>query len=221
MNIKSFGVSVILLSLIFTQDIFSQIVFDDIVNGYSVIDCSGMPEGAVKTVAELAASKQSVADGGRVLRHRHNNQQGTYITGTYGTSALYINQKVSRKFAVAKSDAVAATNWATASGWVSRANNDMSGDSAPATTGCAVYRGKDNTDPVGSWRLPTQRELIVIYSLKGQLEDTTGFTAFSSSTYWSAAEDGTSSSWVVPFGIGNVGIGTKGTSYGVRCVRDL
>ena len=219
MNIKSLGVSVILLSLIFAQDIFSQIVFDDTVNGYSVIDCSGMPAGAVKTAAELAASKQSVAAGGRVLRHQQNNQQGTYITGTYGTDVLYINQKVSRKFAVAKSDAMAAATWATASGWASGANDEIIGDSKPANTGCAEYQGKDNADPKGSWRLPIQRELMVIYSLKGQLAKTAGFTAFSSSNYWSAPEASGGSSWY--FGSGNVNASSKSSSYGVRCVRDL
>ena len=220
MNIKSLGVSVILLSLIFTQDIFSQIVFEE--SGYSVIDCSGMPAGAVKTAAELAASKQSVADGGRVLRHiQYTNQQGTHITGTYGTDALYINQKVSRKFAVAKSDAMAAMTWATASGWASGANREISGDSKPANTGCAVYQGKDNADPKGSWRLPIQRELMVIYSLKGQLAKTAGFTAFSSSNYWNATEVNGSGSWCVSFGYGNVNGSNKISSLGVRCVRDL
>ena len=220
MNIKSLGVSVILLSLIFTQDIFSQIVFDDTVNGYSVIDCSGMPAGAVKTAAELAASKQSVAAGGRVLRHQQNNQQGTYITGTYGTVALYINQKISRKFAVQKSES-AKMDWATASGWVLDANDEFTGDSKPAATGCAVYRGKDNADPLGSWRLPIQRELMVIYSLKGQLAMTTGFTAFSSSYYWSATELYGSDSWYVHFVHGYVLTSSKSNSDGVRCVRDL
>ena len=220
MNIKSLGVSVILLSLIFTQDIFSQIVFEE--SGYSVIDCSGMPAGAVKTAAELAASKQSVADGGRVLRHiQYSNQQGTHITGTYGTDALYINQKVSRKFAVAKSDVMDNTTWAIASGWASGANSEITGDSKPANTGCAVYQGKDNADPKGSWRLPTQRELMVIYSLKGQLAMTTGFTAFSSRYYCSATENNDSYSWCVYFDNGSVNYNLKNSSSGVRCVRDL
>ena len=219
MNIKSLGVSVILLSLIFTQDIFSQIVFEE--SGYSVIDCSGMPAGAVKTAAELAASKQSVADGGRVLRHiQYTNQQGTHITGTYGTDALYINQKVSRKFAVAKSDAMAVTTWAPASGWAIDANSEMTGNTGTDNTGCAVYQGKDNADPKGSWRLPTQRELLVIYSLKGQLAKTAGFTAFSSSYYWNAAE-ATDSSWHVHFTNGVTGYNAKSQRCAVRCVRDL
>ena len=221
MKIKSLGVSVILLSLIFTQDVLSQVVFDDTVNGYSVIDCSGMPKGAVKTADELAASKQSVADGGRVLRHQHDTQKGRYITGTYGTTALYINQKVSRKFAVAKKDVGAPTNWATASGWALSANSENTGNSDPAATGCAVYQAENETDQVGSWRLPTQRELIVIYSLKDQLAKTTGFRAFKDYDYISATQVDANSHWIVELYAGYVNTSYNIWPYEARCIKDL
>ena len=222
MKIKSLGVSVILVSLIFTQDVLSQVVFDDIARGYSIIDCSGMAVGAVKTADELAASKQPELVGGRVLRHRqYVSQQGDYIGGTNGISFLYINQKVSRKFAVAKSDAMAATDWARASGWASGANNDYTGSPGNATTGCAVYRGKDSTDESGCWRLPTQREFLIIYSLKDQLAGTTGFTAFSSGNYCCATEFDGGTCWYLRFQDGFMSATSKFHSYGVRCVRDL
>ena len=97
------------------------------------------------------------------------------------------------------------------------------------------------------WRLPSQRELMMIWLLGGSsnvtsgdkndtgvgsaskpvntpyLYQQSGFTAFSADFYWSATEASTGSSgaWRVYFGSGYASFnGTKTYSDYVRCVRD-
>lgn len=96
------------------------------------------------------------------------------------------------------------------------------------------------------WRLPSQRELMMIWLLGGNSNVTSGdkndtgvgsaskpvntlyiyqqsgFTAFSAAYYWSATEYSSSSSgaWSVYFSTGRTYNYTKTTSIYVRCVRD-
>lgn len=72
------------------------------------------------------------------------------------------------------------------------------------------------------WRLPTQAELLTMYSNKAKLQATENFTVFQNSGYWSSTPDGSVSYRFVNLGTGqagSAGIGTKVTQY-VRCVRD-
>lgn len=96
------------------------------------------------------------------------------------------------------------------------------------------------------WRLPSQRELMMIWLLggnsngtKGDKNDTgvgsaskpvntpyiyeqSGFTAFSADNYYSATELSVLSSlaWFVSFSSGFTNFGNKTYGYSVRCVRD-
>ena len=223
MRIKIRLFLLILLGVLASEVAVAQIVYAE--DGYAVIDCRGMPMGAVKSAIELAQSKEA---GGRTRRHMQDesNQGGTYIDGTHGTTTIYVNQKVSSKFAVAPADLSAKMSWAAAAGWAVAANGDLSGDTPTAATGCYAYQG--NTDDLGDWRLPTHRELKIIYSHKGQLMKTaessfgsTGFVAFSSASYWSSTEYNSNASWYVNFSNGNVNTDYKSAGYSVRCVRDL
>ena len=206
---------VIFLCTIFSVDSFAQRVYVD-ATGNAVIDCSGMPEGSVKSASELSASKTV---GGRVRRHRQVNQIATYITGTHGTTALYVNAKVSRKFIVAPADLAGRMTWAVASGWDTAANSEKHGNTGPANSGCATY--SVNGLGVGGWRLPTQRELEIIYAHKGQLEKVGGFTKFTSYVSWSATEHSGGYSWDVYFDDGMVNAYGKERRTDIRCVWDL
>ena len=205
---------VLFMCTIFSVDSFAQRVYVD-ASGNAVIDCSGMPEGSVKSASELSASKTV---GGRVRRHLQNNQQGSHITGTHGTAALYVNAKVSRKFIVAPKDA-RTMSWAAASGWDAAANGDTNGNTGTASSGCASY--SVNGLGVGSWRLPTQRELMIIYAHKGQLEKVGSFAKFSSSDYLSATEDSSSNSLIADFSNSYVRAYPKAVRSNVRCIYDL
>ena len=96
------------------------------------------------------------------------------------------------------------------------------------------------------WRLPSQRELMMIWLLGGSsnvtggdkndtgvgsaskpvntpyLYQQSGFTAFSVDYYWSATENGSNGSyaWIVSFSNGRTRYSNKSYSGYVRCVRD-
>lgn len=221
----------------------AQKVYKKTIDGvdYAVIDCTGMPQGSVKTTEELKASK--TADG-RVVRHFQHRKtyQSSYINGTTTTGA---NNKVSPRFLVGhcqiKDDGTPDNNsgtsywaiqWFTAAGYVQTAATDLkpSTETASAATGCAAYKGPSGRDPEGSWRLPTQRELMLIWTLLPQIENLglsvwTPFRTGSYAYYWSATEQSTSSAYYVDFQTGNSGAGQKDMGYYgmhvARCVRDI
>ena len=227
------GLFVILFMLTSSNEAISQIVIGE--GGYAVIDCSGMAKNAVKTADELAKSK---GVGGRLKRHVANDEIG-YIGGTHGTTELYINQKVSRKFAVANQSIDKLGNesahnlitWAEAAGWDLSANYEVTGMAETANTGCVMYKGTSGNDAPGTWRLPTQRELMIIYSVRGQLKvveptfvEMPNGTGTLGNLYWTATESTDKKGWNLYFNIGQVSdIYNKdsGENVRTRCVKDL
>lgn len=78
----------------------------------------------------------------------------------------------------------------------------------------------------GGWRLPVLRELMLMWVLKGELEQTSGFIPFKvHAEYWAATEDTEEDahkySRYVSFGRGNTMTLFKTTTQSVRCVREL
>lgn len=182
--------------------------------GMAVIDCSGLHVDALKTSTEVANSKTA---GGRLKRHKHDGK----LNGNPN-----VNEKVSPKFAVSKSDinstgteqTNAVMTWAQAAGWNAAANN-TNDEVSTAATGCAEYAPAGSFK--GDWRLPTQRELILIWVLKKDLEAISGFKTFGAGYYWSATEIGSGNGWFVLFAYGYTSNDGKTINNRVRCVRDL
>lgn len=172
----------------------------------AVIDNGTLPLGTIKTPSELSSQKTS----DRINRHTESDE---------------INKKISRRFAVTKVDISGARgmNWAEASGWnLSPGGNNIG--AIPANTGCPMYYDGLN---IGKWRLPTQRELMLIYQMRSELEAIDGFYAFMSVNYWSSTEHSNgsnyvSNSWYINFKDGSVNDnGYQGEGIHVRCIRDL
>lgn len=184
-----------LLLVLFSVDLSAQTATT--VSGYPVIDLSALnPLGAVLSSAEAST------------RRTQMNQQtpsnttflgvGESVSGHNGTW----NAKMSIKFQVMRANhTVGTTDWTT------------------AYNQCKSYNGEGGG--AGQWRLPTQRELMMIWILHPQLIGKGSFTAFDANYYWSASEDNAASAWVVNFYGGNVSRTNKTNSYYVRCVRDL
>lgn len=78
----------------------------------------------------------------------------------------------------------------------------------------------NSTTDGGGWRLPTQRELMLMWVLKGELEATNGFEVFSGITYWSATQHNSAQKWCVLFQNGFTGVNST-SPYLVRCIREL
>lgn len=109
------------------------------------------------------------------------------------------NDKVYKKFEISKSDNTNGANW------LNSVNTICTG----------TINGSEG------WRLPTQRELILIWILKSVLEKQNDFNGFSSSFYWSATSSGDKLGYRVNFGSSFVDSELKTYFCRVRCVRDL
>lgn len=93
---------------------------------------------------------------------------------------------------------------------------------ATATAACSAYAGPAGGE-AGQWRLPTQRELMLCWTMKKALEAQSGFTAWNTEFYWSSTESSsvTTFAWYVYFINGDMGSKPKTNSYHVRCVREF
>lgn len=85
-----------------------------------------------------------------------------------------------------------------------------------------------NNDSGGGWRLPTQRELIMMWVLKRELEKTSGFVQFNilDDAYRCATESGDDACYIVSFTVGGVSTISKQDvdlpyPARVRCIREL
>lgn len=107
------------------------------------------------------------------------------------------NEKVYKKFEVSKVDS-GASDWIGAVGICANLITDG-----------------------GGWRLPTQRELMLMWVLRHQLERISGFVVFNVISYWSATERTLSESWGVNLYYGDTRGDSKLSFYRVRCVRGL
>lgn len=193
----------------------------------------------------------------RMRRHAH------YIANASPT----LNATVSSRFLIAPSyidmdgnpiDGKSGTTkqrrltWANAMGYLASANTVGPGpdrDQRAVDKGCALYRGKDGTDALGSWRLPTQREMLLISMCINSFNNAAtetgsvlfyklglGLSALDAS-YWTATENPTSGNAIdmfawyhQPFSPGvDVGYTLNDGSSGskvknprlVRCIRDI
>lgn len=99
---------------------------------------------------------------------------------------------------------------------VSKADMSTSADWLTAVNTCTTA-----TTDGGGWRLPTQRELMLIWILRKKLEKTEGFTPFVDIYYWGSTESNGSNGWFVGFNSGGTSGSDKKLEYRVRCVRDI
>ncbi|WP_419510726.1 DUF1566 domain-containing protein [Alistipes sp.] len=125
----------------------------------------------------------------------------------YTHSESSAENRVAAKFEVADANAVSAANW------------------DETKTICAAYTQPGTS--AGDWRLPTQRELMLLWVMYSQ-NSLTGVGDFPSGWYWSATNysSGSNYAWAVSFGGTDDGRTYQRTKYGsgssfVRCVRDV
>lgn len=185
-----------LLSVLFSFSLSAQTVTTG--SGYPEIDLSALnPLGAVLSSADASARRSLM------------NQQSPSNTAYLGVGSSVSdhkgtwNAKMSVKFQVMRANHTGGTtDWASAYDW------------------CKNYAGEGGG--AGLWRLPTQRELIMIWILHPQLIGIEGFNAFSANNYWSATEYNSNYGWNMSFNNGNLGHpGKSNNPCFVRCIRDL
>lgn len=168
-----------------------------IASGYPVIDVSELaPLGCVLTQAEAAARRAEI-NAQIPSAAAYVSPLGRVASGYDGTW----NAKMSPQFQVMRADLNSTQPWVA------------------AYTACKGYSGEGGI--AGQWRLPTQRELMMIWVLHPQLLNKGSFTAFDTIVYWSCTEYHNSAAWYVTFNIGGMTSSAKAYDTSVRCVRDL
>ena len=180
-----------LLLVLFSGDLSAQTATT--VSGYPVIDLSALnPLGVLLSSSEAATRRTEMN------AQTPSNTQSLAIADENGAW----NAKMSIKYQVMRTDhTVGTTDWAN------------------AYIQCKNYNGDGGS--AGQWRLPTQRELTMIWILHPQLIGKGSFTAFTATNYWSSSEDTATDAWYVSFSNGTVSWPAKTSVYKVRCVRDL
>lgn len=187
----------------------------------------------VRCVSDYAASAKypyvtTASDGGVVVVLRDDNGGideaslfSSRVTASKTGNESSTDNRMSRKFRVQKAQSQSSTvSWSDA----------------------VSYCDNLTEEGYSDWRLPSQRELMLIWLLggsssvaSGDKNDTgvgsaskpvntpyiyqqSGFTAFSADRYWSATEG--SLAWYVDFSNGYTSVRDKPFSHSVRCVRD-
>lgn len=135
-----------------------------------------------------------------------------------------LNSTFPTRFDVAKADALLSgltgMTWADANGWTNGSNSSLTSAVASIIpTGCNAYFELGTL--AGSWRLPTQREMILIALTRNELNtQAAGFVQLSG-TYWTSTQNSATGAWSFDYSIASMYVRTKTTLYKVRCVRDL
>ncbi|MFI3281530.1 MAG: hypothetical protein R3Y44_06115 [Rikenellaceae bacterium] len=144
----------------------------------------GLQRSVVKTNAEMRASQMN-GDGTGVTK-RHHTTKG--VDERIGDAGYNANEKITFAFIASPynvdingqhtSSTSDVMSWSEASGWDTSIDvgageyYDITtgvgvgvSTLAETPTGCAAYRGMNGTDKEGEWRLPTQREMQVMFTV--------------------------------------------------------
>lgn len=187
---------------------------------YAVVYAEGLAKGAIWPLGTVLTTN----DGYVTIRHQVARGNG---------GNLSVNDRVSSRFIVAPTDHP--DNylwWSDASGFLSSQgsaslNETFSG--TPTNKGCAIYHTQESGKG-RKWRLPTQRELQLIWLLRAAVDIVYAVNAspfsrepMSDAPYWSSTEKDAENAWAVDFNPGNFRTYTEtknSSNAKVRCVSD-
>ncbi len=212
----------------------------------------GLPREVVKTNQEIKDSKFGESG---IMRRHHTTKYDDEAIGAEGYNS---NQTMSFGFLIApynvdeKGAEIKDVNaqkeigWYDASGWDISIDTDHLGGTTyvnnlnensvvnDTPTGCVAYRGPSGNDPQGSWRLPTQRELLTMFTIMEHALTLQGANDVENlvinGKYWSSTEFKTSANWKVWYvdsAMGSVIHTEKIDAWGkpskayARCIRDI
>lgn len=99
----------------------------------------------------------------------------------------------------------------------------MMGAPANASTGCNAYHENADLSDQGQWRLPTKRELMLMWIYKSALEKISGFTPFiynSTTFYWSCSERAGNSAHSINFFNGLSDTNPTKLTARIRCIKE-
>ena len=180
---------------------------------YAVFYSNGMPESAIwplgmKLIVKDANNNTST------IRHTESKGNGENIA---------VNDKVPYRFIIAPKDGGdTPVTWEEAMGLSTEENGRLSADGTLALTGCAAYETPQFKD---GWRLPTQREMMLMWLFKKGINETYSGEPLTENEYWTATEvkdGGGSTAWFMSVSGTNPQMKTakKSLQKRYRCVRD-
>ena len=150
----------------------------------------------VLSFSEAQAQKVIKDAGGKIYIDVQDMPSGTWSATTLNVAHIHSNttNSVFKKIEVADSDN-AASNWA-------------------AAKAACVTKG-------AGWRLPTQRELMLIWVMKDLLVQA-GLPVFGVGGYWASTGMDTTNTWYVRFSDGATNaVANTNATYLSRCIREV
>lgn len=198
-------------------------------NGYcqsvsgNVVDNSNLP--AEVLIDRSNANSANKSSAGQLPRHLAHTGIGSNPS---------VNDYISRKFEVSRENisssggesSSATMSWAVAMGYDTdeNANSRQNHYISSPKTGCAAYKGTENNEKEeGLWRLPTQKELILLIMINKKLLNKLDETGY----YWTSTEVNTTDvekgrAWAILFDGGYISRSNeKNSTRFVRCIKDL
>lgn len=172
---------------------------------YAVFYSAGMPESAIWPL------KMELSNNGSTIRHTSSDAIGSNIN---------VNDKVPFRFIIAPADggSGATSTWAAAMGLNTSANSNLTPDGVAASTGCADYT---TTEFPFGWRLPTQREMMLMWLFKEGINTIYPDALLTEDKYWTSTEQDAGNAWYLDFTEAPESKSSGKTStYKYRCVRD-
>ncbi len=205
----------------------------------------GLQREVVKTNAEMRASLSNGDGTGVMLRHHTTKGVDQAVTSEgYNANekvpfalliAPYIINAKGEHTTTSAEDCV--MTWEEASGLIADGNGYIEN---PEPSGCAAYKGPGDNDKPGDWRLPTQRELQMMFTVIEQAIELLSSGVVdgeaATGTYWTSTEfsstyeegsddleyiDTTDKAWTVNNSNGQTTHGYPTDKNIIRCVRDI
>ncbi len=128
---------------------------------------------------------------------------------------------VGEKFRVATSNAKGKDGSSQTMTWFEASGTTDATYNPDGYSACAQYSEAADQSDKGSWRLPTIRELKLIYDFRFKFTNNFPLLSYFN---WSATKDNRSNStvWLIDFSsYDDVTASSKSSTYVVRCIRDL
>lgn len=182
-------------------------------SNYAVFYSSGMPESAIWPLG------MKLSRNGATIRHTESKGNGNNTS---------VNDKVPFRFIIAPTEDSQTRYWAAAMGFHSGTGDDNTNLKPDGTFNSGFSGGCKNYSttefPKGSWRLPTQRELMLMWLFREGINTIYGTdgSVLKNDKYWSATEQAVDKAWYMDFAsTPQSGFDSKVTAMNVRCVRDF
>lgn len=183
-----------------------------------IIYTEGVYPGAVWPLGMVLRDPKTKA----TFRHTEINGNGNNVNA---------NSKLPTRILIAPTDLPTKLSWSQAMGFTDASNNNLDETAATNASGCASYKIESGTvfpgySGITEWRLPTQRELQLIWLLHDAI-DQAFLPKYSSRSlldgeYWSSTEASVNpaNAWYLNFEIPKCDKIPKTTQLKVRCVSD-